>query len=118
MAETKIDKTTPRIVMLHAPNKQITMAHLIAKPTEDMCKQVGVENQGAVGIMTITPGEGTMIAADIAKKAGQIKLEFVDRFTGCLVFSGKVAAVRSSLTQVCEFLENTMGFYPCDITNS
>jgi ethanolamine utilization protein EutS len=83
-----------------------------------MCKQVGVENKGAIGIMTITPGEGTIVAADVAAKTGQIKLEFVDRFTGCLVFSGNVAAVETSLGQALEFLEHTMGFDAVELTRS
>jgi ethanolamine utilization protein EutS len=108
----------PRSIQEYVPGKQVTMAHLIAHPGEDICKQIGVENKGAIGIMTITPGEGTIIAADAASKSGEIKLEFVDRFTGCLVFSGDVAAVESSLHGAVDALDRILGFTPVVITKT
>jgi ethanolamine utilization protein EutS len=108
----------PRSIQEYVPGKQVTMAHLIANPTDDMCRQVGVENKGAIGIMTITPGEGTIIGADAASKAGSVKLEFVDRFTGCLVFSGDVAAVESALTGAVTLLHRILGFSAAEITRS
>jgi ethanolamine utilization protein EutS len=108
----------PRSIQEYVPGKQVTMAHLIARPQEDLCKQIGVDNRGAIGIMTITPGEGTIIAADAAGKSGDIKLEFVDRFTGCLVFSGNVAAVESALRGAVEALEHILQFTPTRITKS
>ena len=108
----------PRSIQEYVPGKQVTMAHLIAHPDADLCKQIGVENRGAVGIMTITPGEGTIIAADSASKNGDIKLEFVDRFTGCLVFSGEVAGVESALRGAVDALERILGFFPVAITKT
>jgi len=108
----------PRSIQEYVPGKQVTMAHLIAHPGDDICKQIGVENRGAIGIMTITPGEGTIIAADAASKMGDIKLEFVDRFTGCLVFSGEVAAVESALQGAVGALNRILGFTPVEITKT
>lgn len=108
----------PRSIQEYVPGKQVTMAHLIARPLEDLCGQIGVDNKGAIGIMTITPGEGAIIAADAASKAGEVKLEFVDRFTGCLVFSGNVAAVESALKGAVYALEHILGFTAAAITKS
>jgi ethanolamine utilization protein EutS len=107
-----------RTIQEYVPGKQVTMAHLIANPLEELCKQIGVENKGAIGIMTITPGEGAIIAADAASKMGDVQLEFVDRFTGCLVFSGNVAAVESALKGAVGSLERILGFTPASITKS
>jgi ethanolamine utilization protein EutS len=112
------DNEKPRSIQEYVPGKQVTMAHLIARPLEDLCKQLGVDSAGAIGIMTITPGEGAIIAADAASKAGDIKLEFVDRFTGCLVFSGNIAAVESALTGAVGALEQLLGFTPTKVTKS
>jgi ethanolamine utilization protein EutS len=112
------DGEKPRSIQEYVPGKQVTMAHLIAHPVDDLCKQIGVDNRGAIGIMTITPGEGTIIAADAASKSGDIKLEFVDRFTGCLVFSGNVAAVESALSGAVGALERILGFTPTAVTKS
>jgi ethanolamine utilization protein EutS len=108
----------PRSIQEYVPGKQVTMAHLIAHPVEDLCRQIGVENRGAIGIMTITPGEGAIIGADAASKMGDIKLEFVDRFTGCLVFSGEVAAVESALEGAVNALERILGFARPTITKT
>jgi ethanolamine utilization protein EutS len=116
MPMAEIEKT--RTIQEYVPGKQVTMAHLIANPLDELCKQIGVENKGAIGIMTITPGEGTIIAADAASKAGDIRLEFVDRFTGCLVFSGNIAAVESALTGAVRALERILGFTPASVTKS
>jgi ethanolamine utilization protein EutS len=115
----KVDmEQKPRTIQEYVPGKQVTMAHLIARPGEDICRQIGVENHGAIGIMTITPGEGTIIAADAASKTGNIKLEFVDRFTGCLVFSGEVAAVEIALKGAVNALERVLGFTPVAVTKT
>jgi ethanolamine utilization protein EutS len=112
------DSEKPRSIQEYVPGKQVTMAHLIARPLEDLCKQLGVDNAGAIGIMTITPGEGAIIAADAASKAGDIKLDFVDRFSGCLVFSGQIAAVVSALNGAVGALELILGFTPTQVTKS
>ena len=107
-----------RSIQEYVPGKQTTLAHLIAHPVADLCQQIGVAASGAIGIMTITPGEGAIIAADAASKNGDIKLEFVDRFTGCLVFTGDVAAVDSALRGAVEALTRILGFSPAPITKT
>ena len=52
-----------RIIQEYVPGKQVTLAHIIANPTEDLYKKLGlvVENRDAVGILTITPSEGSIM---------------------------------------------------------
>ena len=107
-----------RSIQEYVPGKQTTLAHLIANPDSDLCQQIGVADKGAIGIMTITPGEGAVIAADVASKTGDIKLEFVDRFTGCLVFTGDVAAVESALNGAVDALTRILGFSPAPVTKT
>lgn len=61
-------------------------------PKPELFKKMGLEEKGrnAIGILTITPGEGTIIAADIASKAAGIEIGFVDRFSGVLLITGDV----------------------------
>jgi ethanolamine utilization protein EutS len=107
-----------RIIQEFVPGKQVTIAHIIANPNRDICERIGVDNKGAVGIMTITPGEGSIIAADTASKSSNIRIEFVDRFTGGLVFSGEVSAVETALVNALHALTDTLGFEPSEITRS
>ena len=107
-----------RFIQEFVPGKQITLAHVISNPKRDLCERIGVDNRGAVGIMTITPGEGSIIAADAASKAVDIHIEFVDRFTGCLIFSGEVSAVEMGLRVAVQMLESVLGFVPTEITHT
>lgn len=107
-----------RAIHEYVPGKQTTLAHMIAHPGPELCQQIGVSDRGAIGLMTITPGEGAIIAADAADKTGQVKLEFVDRFTGCLAFTGDVAAVESALNGAVEALTRVLGFSPAPITKT
>ena len=110
-----------RIIQEFVPGKQITLAHIIAKPNPDFYNKFGLIDQtGAVGIMTITPSEGAMIASDICTKAAKVKVGFVDRFNGSLVITGNVSAVESSLKDVMTVMcdPNTLGFAPAIITRT
>ena len=109
-----------RIIQEFVPGKQVTLAHLIANPDRSLYKKLGVitENQGALGIMTITPSEGAIIAADVATKAANVEVVFVDRFNGSLVIGGDVASVEAALKDVLDVLENTLRFAPTVITRT
>ena len=109
-----------RIIQEFVPGKQVTLAHLIANPDRALYKKLGVitENQGALGIMTITPSEGAIIAADVATKAANVEVIFVDRFNGSLVIGGDVASVEAALKDVLDILENTLRFAPTVITRT
>ena len=73
---------------------------------------------GAIGIFTITPSEAAIIAADVASKAADIEIGFVDRFNGSLIISGDVAGVEAALNDVMSVLCDSMGFTPAPITRS
>lgn len=57
-----------RIIQELVPGKQVTIAHLIAHPDEDLAKKMGVPGAEAVGILTLSPREAAMIAGDFATK--------------------------------------------------
>lgn len=108
-----------RIVQEYVPGKQITLAHLIANPIEDLYRKLGlVDISGAIGIMTITPSEAAIIAADVATKSAAVEIGFLDRFSGSLVFYGDVAAVEAALRAVIMLLGDVMRFSSTNITRS
>lgn len=107
-----------RVIQEFVPGKQVTLAHVIAHPTEDLTKKIGVPGAEAIGIMTLTPSETSMIAGDIATKAADVQIGFLDRFSGSLVIYGSVASVEESLSQVVNSLQRMLGFPPCPITKT
>lgn len=109
-----------RVIQEYVPGKQITLAHIIANPQRDVCKKLGLneETTGAIGIMTITPSEATIIAADVATKASGVKIGFLDRFSGSLVVVGDVASVEEGLKEVINVLGLMLQFSAGPITKT
>lgn len=108
-----------RIIQEFVPGRQITLAHVIANPVDDLYAKLGIINvDGAIGIFTITPSEGAIIVADVATKASDVKIGFVDRFNGSLVIYGDVAAVNAAMISVMRVLCDEMKFTSTEITNS
>ena len=71
-----------RIIQELVPGKQVTIAHLIAHPDEDLAKKMGVPGAEAVGILTLSPREAAMIAGDFATKAASVQIGLtLGRFT-------------------------------------
>ena len=77
-----------------------------------------IEAEGALGILTITPSEGAIIASDVASKAAGITVGFVDRFNGSLIITGLVADVETALQGVMDVLCKEMGYTPTQMTRS
>lgn len=109
-----------RIIQEFVPGKQITLAHVIAGPDNDIYQKLGLEpkQQDAIGILTITPSEGAIIAADIATKASDVRLGFIDRFTGALLFTGDISSVAAAVKDILETMEANLGFAKAPITRT
>ena len=107
-----------RIIQEYVPGKQVTIAHVIANPDRDLSSKVGLEQAEAIGIMTVTPGESAIIAADIALKAASVEIGFVDRFSGTLVVVGDLSSVEAAIEAANQGLERILGFQPAPITRA
>lgn len=112
-----------RIVQELVPGKEITIAHLIANPDADLYVKLGLNpkmdySKSAIGIMTISPAETAIIAADIAMKAAGITVGFVDRFSGTLIVTGTISETEAAIRAVLAYVESKMGFKVCDITRT
>ena len=99
------EESKQRIIQEYVPGKQVTLAHIIANPNEDIYKKLGliVDKKDAIGILTITPSEASIIAADVATKASGVSLGFIDRFSGSLVVTGDISSVESVLGNILNF---------------
>ena len=112
-----------RIVQEIVPGKQITMAHVIASPNTVIYQKLGLDPRidyakAAIGILTISPSETSIIAADIALKKSGIDIGFIDRFSGTLIITGKISDVTTALEAVLDYAENVMGFTVCSLTKA
>ena len=107
-----------RVIEESVPGKQVTIAHVIAAPVGDIYERLGIDDLGAIGILTLSPYETAIIAADIATKAAQVESGFLDRFTGSLVSAGDVDSVETALTAVTQTLHDLMDFTTVTVTKT
>jgi ethanolamine utilization protein EutS len=109
-----------RIIQEYVPGKQITLAHIIASPQDTIYKKLGLneDNQASLGILTITPSEAAIIAADVATKSAGVEIGFVDRFSGSLVITGDISSVEAAMNSIIDLLQGTLFFSSTTITKS
>ena len=113
--------TRQRIIQELVPGKQITLAHIIANPDGVLIDTLGIpwgDGFSAIGIMTVTPPETTIIIADIAIKAAGVKPVFVDMVSGSLIVTGSVSAVESAINAVLDYIGERLGFEICKLTKT
>ena len=111
-------KDIQRVIQESVPGKQVTLAHIIASPVADIYDRLGIEESGAIGILTLTPGETAIIAADIATKAADVEIGFLDRFTGAVLINGDVQSVETALGVVIDKLAKLLQFDVVKITRT
>ena len=112
-----------RIIQELVPGKQITLAHIIAGPDEILYTKLGLNpdidyNKSAIGILTVSPAETAVIAADVAMKAANVDLGFVDRFSGTLIVTGSVSNTTEAITSCVNYCRDTLGFSVCEVTRT
>lgn len=112
-----------RIIQETVPGRQITLAHIIAKPRPIIYQKLGLNpsldyTQAAIGVMTMSPAEMAIIGSDLATKASDVDLGFLDRFSGTLIFTGTLSHVEAALREILSYSEHTLGFAVCPVTRS
>ena len=125
--EKKVDELSlrdkMRIVQEIVPGKQITLAHIIANPDEVLYEKLALDTSvdykgSAIGIITISPAETAIIAADIAIKSSGAEVGFVDRFSGTLIITGTVSSVEEATESILKYSEETLGYTVCKVTKT
>lgn len=114
------DTKKQRVIQEYVPGKQVTLAHLIANPQKSIYMKLGLndEQSNSIGILTITPSEAAIIAADVSTKVADVEIGFLDRFSGSLVITGDVSSVETALKEVLNNLSNVLAFSTTHITRS
>ena len=112
-----------RIIQELVPGKQITLAHVIANPDKILYQKLGLDPsvdyaKSAIGILTVSPSETAIIAADIALKSSGAELGFVDRFSGTVIVTGTVSEVEASLEAITDYTRTKLGFSVCPLTKT
>ena len=112
-----------RIIQELVPGKQITLAHIIASPDPVLYQKLGLDptvdySRAAIGMITLSPAETAIIAADIATKASAAEIGFVDRFSGTLIITGSISDVEAAFRATLDYCEEKLGFSVCPLTKT
>lgn len=111
------------IVQELVPGKEISLAHIIASPDPIIYRKMGLDptidyNKAAIGIMTMSPSEVSVIAADLAIKSASVDLGFADRFSGTVIITGRMAEVEAAMRAVLRYYRTQLMFEVCEITTT
>lgn len=112
-----------RIIQELVPGKQITLAHIIASPDPILYQKLGLDPTvdwlgAAIGMITLSPAETAIIAADIATKESGAQIGFVDRFSGTLLITGTISDVEAAFRATLSYCEEKLGFSVCPLTKT
>ena len=115
-----MEEAKQRMIQEYVPGRQVTLAHVIANPQDELARKVGLTNEkvDAIGILTITPGEAAIIAGDLATKSAAIEIGFVDRFSGSVILNGDVSSVEAALSDIVDYFKNVLRLRVTEITRS
>ncbi|MEC4725573.1 BMC domain-containing protein [Shewanella sp. D64] len=111
---------TNRIIQESVPGKEVTLIHLIANLEPSISELLCHKDQDetAIGIVTISPGEAAIIVADLAAKSGSIVVEQLNFDCGSVVIKGDLSSVEYALNHVRNTLTKMMHFAVCPITRT
>lgn len=102
----------------NVPGRQLTLCHMIVEPNTQVMEKLGIGDTPylSIGIISITPGESAIIAADTATKYSMVRLENLDRYNGSVLISGDVESIMNSLHEVKSVMCDCMGYAGGEIT--
>ncbi|MBQ1526177.1 MAG: BMC domain-containing protein [Lachnospiraceae bacterium] len=118
---------TLRMTRLRIPGKEVCMAHILTPSDPVIYKNLGLtigvhegeDHTGeSIGLVRFTPWEAVVAAADIAVKAANVEIGFMDRFCGSLIITGGLSQVETAVTEVVRFFDEELEFHTCDVFRS
>lgn len=116
-----------RMTRVRVPGKSIDFAHVFtpSDPSvyQNLALHIGVhegeDHTGeSIGIIRITPWEAIVVATDVAVKAADVEVGFMDRFSGALIILGGLSQVLTAIEEVVRFFRNELNFNVCEIHKS
>ena len=116
-----------RMKRVRVPGKSIDFAHVFtpSDPSvyQNLALHIGVhegeDHTGeSIGIIRITPWEAIVVATDVAVKAADVEVGFMDRFSGALIILGGLSQVLTAIEEVVRFFRDELNFNVCEIHKS
>ena len=116
-----------RMTRVRVPGKSIDFAHVFTPSDSvvyrnlalDIGVHEGEDHTGqSIGIIRMTPWEAVVVATDVAVKAADVEVGFMDRFGGALFILGGLSQVLTAIEEVVRFFRDELNFDVCEIHKS
>ena len=116
-----------RLVRIRIPGSEVSLAHLIGVSDSEVYKNLGLHigvHEGedhtgeSIGIISFTPWESVVVAADVAVKSADVQIGFMDRFCGTLILTGGLSQVETAVEAVVKFFKEELHFPVSEIVRS
>ena len=116
-----------RMTRVRVPGKSIDFAHVFTPSDSVVYKNLaldigvheGEDHTGqSIGIIRMTPWEAVVVATDVAVKAADVEVGFMDRFGGALIILGGLSQVLTAIEEVVRFFRDELTFDVCEIHKS
>ena len=116
-----------RMTRVRVPGKSIDFAHVFTPSDPSVYQNLalhmgvheGEDHTGeSIGIIRITPWEAIVVATDVAVKAADVEVGFMDRFSGALIILGGLSQVLTAIEEVVRFFRDELNFNVCEIHKS
>ena len=116
-----------RMTRVRVPGKSIDFAHVFPPSDSVVYKNLaldigvheGEDHTGqSIGIIRMTPWEAVVVATDVAVKAADVEVGFMDRFGGALIILGGLSQVLTAIEEVVRFFRDELNFDVCEIHKS
>ena len=116
-----------RMTRVRVPGRSIDFAHVFTPSDSVVYKNLaldigvheGEDHTGqSIGIIRMTPWEAVVVATDVAVKAADVEVGFMDRFGGALIILGGLSQVLTAIEEVVRFFRDELNFDVCEIHKS
>ncbi|MDD6155261.1 MAG: BMC domain-containing protein [Eubacteriales bacterium] len=110
-----------RVTRVSIPGRAIILAHIIGVSEPEIYKNLALDigfhagddpTGRAIGILRMNPWETVVIGADIATKAADVDIGFMDRFSGALILTGEHSQIVTAVKEVVRYFSEELN-YPC-----
>ncbi|MCF0134552.1 MAG: BMC domain-containing protein [Blautia sp.] len=116
-----------RMTRVRVPGKEVCLAQIITPSDPCIYQNLGLHigvHEGedhtgeTIGMIRFTPWEAVVAAADIAMKAADVQVGFMDRFCGSLILLGGLTQVQTAVEEVVRYFGEELGFRTCKVHKS
>ena len=110
-------KADMQIISEEVSGKCINLCHIISNPDVQVTRKLSVD-VSPLAIVSVSPGEVALIAADYLSKNADLEVIFIDRYLGTVLVAGKISALETACAGVVKLLQGKLAFEEAEITRS